>query len=107
LDISASYVDDEDSSDEEMVNNNFVGATSLGASEFISRLLAATAPRRKLKAREAFTVPFNFVCDYADQSDKHRYFLARKLEILKGEIALYHEKENKCQSIQRVKNWPV
>jgi hypothetical protein len=60
LDISASYVNDEASSDEEMANNKFVGATSLGASDFHSRLLADTASRRKLKAREAFTVPFRF-----------------------------------------------
>jgi hypothetical protein len=43
LDISASYVDDKDSSDDEMVNNKFFGATSLGMSEFHSRLLADTA----------------------------------------------------------------
>jgi hypothetical protein len=60
LDISASYADDKVSSDEEMVNNKFVGATSLDASDFHSRLLADTASRRKLKAREAFTVPFRF-----------------------------------------------
>jgi hypothetical protein len=40
-----------DSSDEEMVNNKFVGVTSLGVSDFHSRLLADTASRRKLKAR--------------------------------------------------------
>jgi hypothetical protein len=60
LDISASHVNDEASSDEEMANNKFVGSTSLGASDFHSRLLADTASRRKLKAREAFTVPFRF-----------------------------------------------
>jgi hypothetical protein len=60
LDTSSFYVDDEDSNDEEMANNKFVGDTSLGASEFHSRLLADTASRRKLKAREAFTVPFCF-----------------------------------------------
>jgi hypothetical protein len=59
-----------------MVNNKFVGAMS----------------QRKLKAREAFTAPFHFLCDYADQSDEHMYFIARKFKILKGEIALYHEK---------------
>jgi hypothetical protein len=53
-------VDDEDSSDEEMANNKFFGATSLGASDFHSRILADTASRSKLKAREAFTVPFRF-----------------------------------------------
>jgi hypothetical protein len=100
-------VDDEDSSDEEMVKNNFVGDTSLDASEFHSRLLADTESWRKLKAREAFTTPFRFLCEYADQSYEHMYFIARKLEILKVEFALFHEKVNKCQSIQRVKNWPV
>jgi hypothetical protein len=34
LDISASYVNDEASSDEEMVNTKFFGDTSLGASDF-------------------------------------------------------------------------
>jgi hypothetical protein len=60
LDISASYVNDEASSDEEMASNKFVGATSLGESDFHSRLLADTASRRNLKARGAFTVPFRF-----------------------------------------------
>jgi hypothetical protein len=86
------YVDDEDSSDYEMANNKFVSDMSLGTSEFHSILLADTASRRKLKAREAFTVPFRFLCDYADQCDEHMSFIERKLEILKGEIALYHEK---------------
>jgi hypothetical protein len=49
LDISASYMNDEVSSDEEMVNNKFFGSTSLGASDFHSRLLSDTASRRKLK----------------------------------------------------------
>jgi hypothetical protein len=62
------YGVDNDSSDEEMANNKFVGDTSLGASEFHSRLLADTASRTKLKAREAFTVPFHFLCNYVDQS---------------------------------------
>jgi hypothetical protein len=75
-----------------MVNNKFVGATSIGASEFHSRLLADTASRIKLKAREAFTVPFRFLCDYADQSDQHMSFIARRLEILKYDIAVFHEK---------------
>jgi hypothetical protein len=42
LDTSSFYVDGEYSSDEEMVNNKFVGDTSLGASEFHSILLADT-----------------------------------------------------------------
>jgi hypothetical protein len=46
-------------------------------------LLILTASRRKLKAREAFTVPFHFLCDYADQSDQHMSSIARRLEILK------------------------
>jgi hypothetical protein len=92
LDISASYMYDETSSDEKMVNSKLVGSTSLGASEFHSRLLADTVSRRKLKAREAFTVPFSFLCDYADQSDQHIYAIARRLEILKDEIAVFHEK---------------
>jgi hypothetical protein len=92
LDASSFYVDDEDSSDEEMENNQFVGDKSLDASEFHSRLLADTASRRKIKAREAFTVLFHFLCDYADQSDEHMSFIEKKLEILKGEIALCHEK---------------
>jgi hypothetical protein len=75
-----------------MANNKFVGATSLGASKFHSRLLDDTASQRKLKSREAFTVPFRFLCNYADQYDEHMSFIASKLEIVKGEIALYHEK---------------
>jgi hypothetical protein len=101
LDISASYVNDEASSDEEMVNNKCVCATSIGASDFNSRLLADTASRRKLKAREAFTVPFCFLCNYADQSDQHMSFIARKLEILKGEIAVYHEKSQQVQEYSK------
>jgi hypothetical protein len=34
----------------------------------------------------------SFLCDYADQSDQHMSFIAKKLEIIKGEIAVYHEK---------------
>jgi hypothetical protein len=92
LNIPASYMNNEVSSDEEMANNKFVGATSIGASDFHSRLLADTASRRKLKAREAFTVPFTFLCDYADQSDQHMYFIAMRLEILKDDISVFHEK---------------
>jgi hypothetical protein len=44
LDTPSLYVDDKDSSDEEMANNKFVGDTSLGMSEFHSKLLAGTAP---------------------------------------------------------------
>jgi hypothetical protein len=84
LDASLFYVNDEDSSDEGMTNNKCVGDTSLGASEFHSRLLADTASRRKLKAREAFNVPFHFLCNYVDKSDEHMSFIAKKLEILKG-----------------------
>jgi hypothetical protein len=80
------------SSDEEMANNKFVGATSIGASEFHSRILADTASRRKIKTREAFTVPFRFLCDYADQSDQHMSFIEMRLEILKDDIAVFHEK---------------
>jgi hypothetical protein len=75
-----------------MANNKFVGDTSLDASEFHSGLLADTASRSKLKEREAFTVPFRCLCDYADKSDEHMSFIARKLEIIKDEIALYHGK---------------
>jgi hypothetical protein len=85
-------MNNEVSSDEEMANNKFVGAASIGASEFNSRLLADMAPRRKLKAREAFTVPFRFLCDYADQSDQHMSFIAMRLEILKDDIAVFHGK---------------
>jgi hypothetical protein len=60
-------MNNEVSSDEEMGNNKFVRATNIGASDFHSRLLADTASRRKLKAREAFTLPFRFLCDYAEQ----------------------------------------
>jgi hypothetical protein len=60
-------MNNEASSDEEMVNNKSVGATSVGASDFHSRLLADTASRTKIKAREALNVPFCFLCDYADQ----------------------------------------
>jgi hypothetical protein len=85
-------MNNEVSSDEEMANNKFVGATSIGASESHSRLLADTTSRRKLKAREAFTVPFRFLCDYDDQSDQHMSFIAMRLENLKDDIAEFHEK---------------
>jgi hypothetical protein len=85
-------MDNEASSDEEMANNKFGGATSIGASDFHSRLLADTASRRTLKVREAFTVPFGFLCDYDYQSDQHIYFIAMRLEILKDDIAVFHEK---------------
>jgi hypothetical protein len=78
-----------------MANNKFVGSTSLGVSAFHSRLLADTASRRKLKTREAFAVPFRFLWNYADQSDQHMSFIARRLEILKDEIAVFHEKNQK------------
>jgi hypothetical protein len=58
LNIPASYMNNEVSSDEEIGNNKFVGDTNIGASDFHSRLLADTVSRRKLKAREAFIVPF-------------------------------------------------
>jgi hypothetical protein len=75
-----------------MANNKFVGDTSLGASEFHSYLLADTTTRRCLKAMEVFTVPFRFLCDYADQYEEHMACIAKKLEIQKGEIASFHEK---------------
>jgi hypothetical protein len=83
-------MNNEVSSDEEMANNKFFGATSVGASDFHSRLLADTASRRKLKAREAFTVPFHLLCGYDDQSDQHMSFIAMRLEILKDDIAVFH-----------------
>jgi hypothetical protein len=85
-------MNNEVSSDKEMANNKFVGATRIGASDFHLRLLADTASRIKLKAREAFTVPFRFLCDYADQSDQHMSFIAMRLETLKEDIAVFHEK---------------
>jgi hypothetical protein len=63
-------VDDKDSSDDEMASNKFVSATSFGARELYSRLLADTASQRKLKSREDFNLPFSFLCDYAYQSDE-------------------------------------
>jgi hypothetical protein len=93
LDIPASYMNNEVvSSDEEMANNKFVGATAIGARDFHSRLLADIASQRKLKAREAFTIPFRFLCDYVDQSDQHMSFIAMRLEILKDDIAVFHKK---------------
>jgi hypothetical protein len=89
-DIPASYMNNEVSSDKGMVNNKFAGATSIGASDFHSRLIADTASQRRLKAREAFTIPFRLLCDYADQSDQHMYFIATRLEILKDDIAVFH-----------------
>jgi hypothetical protein len=77
-----------------MGNNKFVGGTNIGVSDFHSRLLADMASRRKLKAREAFTVPFHFLCDYADQSDQHISFIAMRLETLKEDIAVFHEKNH-------------
>jgi hypothetical protein len=41
------------------------------------------------------------LCDYADQSEEHISFIAAELEIIKGEIASFHEKVNKCHIIQR------
>jgi hypothetical protein len=51
----------DDSSDEEIETNNFVGETALGESKFHARRMDDTAMRRKLKAREAFTVPVCFL----------------------------------------------
>jgi hypothetical protein len=95
-------MNNEVSSDEEMANNKFVGATSIGARDFHSRLLADTASRRKLKAREAFTIPFSFLCDYADQSDQHVSFIAMRLEILKDDIAVFHEKNQQVPEHSKV-----
>jgi hypothetical protein len=53
----------------------FFGSTSLGASDFHSRLLADTASRRKLKAREAFIAPFRFLCDFSYQSYQYMSFI--------------------------------
>jgi hypothetical protein len=92
LNIPASHMNNEVSSDEKIGNNKFVGDANIGASDFHSVLLADTASRRKLKAREAFAVPFRFLCDYADQSDQHMSFIARRLETLKEDIAVFHEK---------------
>jgi hypothetical protein len=92
LNIPASYMNKEVSSDEEIGNNKFVGDTNIGASDFHSRLLADKASRRKLKAREAFIIPCRFLCDYADQSDQHISFIAMRLETLKEDIAVIHEK---------------
>jgi hypothetical protein len=36
--------------------------------------------------------PFRFLCDYADQSDQHMSFIVMRLEILKDDIAVFHEK---------------
>jgi hypothetical protein len=85
-------MNNEVSSDEEIGNNKFVGDKNIGASDFHSILLADTASRRKLKAREAFIVPFRFLCDYADQSDQHMSFIAMRLETLKEDIAVFREK---------------
>jgi hypothetical protein len=93
LNIPASYMNNKVSSDEEIGNNKFVGDTNIGASDFHSRLLADTASRRKLKATEAFTVPFRFLFDYADQSDQHLSFIAMRLETLKEDIAVFHEEK--------------
>jgi hypothetical protein len=35
---------------------------------------------------------FVLLCDYADQSEEHMSFIMAELEILKGEIASFHEK---------------
>jgi hypothetical protein len=85
-------MNNEVSSDEEMMNNKFVGGTSIGTRDFHSRLIADTASQRKLKARESFTMPFRFLCDYAEQSDQHMSFIAMRLEILKDDIAVFHGK---------------
>jgi hypothetical protein len=97
-------MNNEASSDEEMANNKLVGDTSVGASDFNSRLLADTASRRKLKAREAFTVPFRFLCEYAVQSDQHMSFIATRLEILKDEIAVFHEKNQQMPEHSKGEN---
>jgi hypothetical protein len=67
IEASSFYGADDDSSHKEIETNKFVGETSLEESEFHARLLADTATRRKIKARKAFTVPFIFLGDYADQ----------------------------------------
>jgi hypothetical protein len=104
FDIPASYMNSEASSDEEMANNKFIVAASVGASDFHSRLLADTASRRKLKVREAITVPFLFLCDYADQSDQQMSCIATRLEILKDEIPVFHEKNQQVQEHSKGKN---
>jgi hypothetical protein len=42
----------------------FVGGTVLGKSDINARILADTTTHRNLKAREALTVPFRFLCEY-------------------------------------------
>jgi hypothetical protein len=51
--------EEDDSSDKEITDTKFFGDTSLDETEFHARLLADTVTRRKLKAREAFHVPFS------------------------------------------------
>jgi hypothetical protein len=76
----------------EIESKKCVVETALEGSEFHARLLADTATRRKLKAREDFTVRFRFVCEYADQSEEHMSFIEAKMEILKGETVSFHQK---------------
>jgi hypothetical protein len=68
------------------------GLHPLVQSTSIQEFLLILHHEEKLKAREAFTVPFRFLCDYADQSDQHMPFIEMRLEILKDDIAAFHEK---------------
>jgi hypothetical protein len=58
IDASPFYGAADDSSDQEIANSKCVGQAALCKSECHARLLANTATRRKLEAREDFTVPF-------------------------------------------------
>jgi hypothetical protein len=105
IEVSPFYGGGDNSNNEEMANNKCVGDTSLDASEFHSRLMADAATRIKLKAREVFTVPFWFLCDYPDQSENHMSFITTKGGFSKEKLHHFMKKINKCQSIQTGRNF--
>jgi hypothetical protein len=84
--VDMDLVVDDDSSDDEIASNKYVGSTEVSSSDFYAHLLADTATQRKLKGREAFVILFRFLCDHAGQSEEHMGFIAANLENLKADV---------------------
>jgi hypothetical protein len=61
--------------------------------------------KKKTQGSGSFYCFISFLCDYANQSEEHMSFIGAKLDILKGEIASFHKKINKCLGIQRGRNF--
>jgi hypothetical protein len=91
VDMDPIFGVDNDSSNDEMASNKYSGSTEVSGSDVHTRLLADTVTSRKLKGREVFTVPFQFLCDYVNQSGEHMDFIAVKLESRKAEVADFHQ----------------